>query len=522
MRDRILEVRTFQRDSVYRAAGFPVAMEEVAPLESESVATAAKEAGAFLGVALMPFLVLLMLSGGSIVAVDAISGEKERGTLETLLTTAADRTDIVRAKLLAVIAVGLAVAVINVLNLIAYLVVGLLDLPTSLAVELGALEVVLLLLLFVPVAVLIAAALLLLSGASKSFKDYQVRFLPVLVVIGFPSMAAVLPGIDLRSAVAFFPMAGIAVAVREILVGEIDLLFILIAFLSTGGLAVWLTRLTQDTLSNEKLISGSDLDEADLVGGAALFPRHVFRWFLTLWVIFFLASLWWGEELGVRGQVLVNLVLIFFGGSLVMIRHYRLDPREAFGLRLPHPAAWLAVLLGAPAALMVGVGLAEFVNTWVFPVPEQVLENFGNQLVEPDLPIWQLVFFLSIMPGVFEELAFRGVLLHGMRKRIKSKWVIALLNGVIFGIFHVSLFRIAPTAWLGFVLTWVVLLGGSVYPVMLWHALNNGIAIVPAAAGWLPEDFTPESWWAFPALLLLTLSFWILWRTAPRVEESPP
>lgn len=516
---RILEVRAAQRDSVLRAAGFPVAREVMVPVESESVATAAKETGAFLGIALMPFLVLLMLSGGSIVAVDVITGEKERGTLETLLTTAASRTDIVRAKLLAVVVVGLAVAVMNVANLLVYLVLGLLDLPANFAVQVSSLELLLLLLQFVPVAVLVAAALLLVSGASKSYKEYQVYFFPVFILFMVPSLAAALPGMDLRSVVAVVPLAGVAVAVKEILIGELDLPFQLLAFCCTGALAVWLLILTQKSLSNEKLISGSDLDEADLTGGAALFPRHVLRWFLVLWVIFFLASLWFGQKMGIRGQVVLNLVVIFFGGSLLMIRRYRLDPVKAFGLRMPHPAAWIAVLIGTPSALLLGIGLAELVNTFVFPVPQELMQSFGDEILGPDLPLWQLVLFLSIMPGVFEELMFRGVLVHGLRRQIRKRWLLALTVGLIFGFFHVSLFRIIPTAWLGFVLTWVVLFGGSIYPVVLWHALNNALAVVPSTLGWLPEDFAPPGWWTAPAAVGLALSLWILWKTGPSAEN---
>jgi len=518
--DRILEVRDARRDSVFSAAGFPISLDDVATVESESVTTSAKKSGAFLGVALMPLLVLLMLSGGSIVAVDTISGDKERGTLETLLTTAASRTEIVRAKLLAVIVVGLAVAFINVANLMVYVVLELLDLPADFAVQVSSTELLLLLLLFIPVAVLVAASLLLLSGISKSFKEFQVYLFPVLVALLVPTLAPILPGIDLRSVIAFVPLAGVAVAVKEILVGEVDFLFLLVAFLSTGGLALWLTILTQRALSNEKLISDSDLDEADLTGGPALFPRHALRWFLVLWVLFFLVSLWFGETLGLRGQLLVNLVGFFFGGSLLMIRHYGLDPVEAFGLRLPRPSAWVAVILGVPSALVLGVGLAELVNTFVFPVPEQLLESFGQSLMAPDLPLWQLVFFVAIMPGIFEELTFRGVLVYGLRRRFKSTWALALVVGLIFGIFHVSLFRIFPTAWLGFVLTWVVVLTGSIYPAMLWHALNNALTIVPYQLGLLPEDFEPESWWVFPAALGLALSMWILARGRPVQERD--
>lgn len=519
---RILEVRTARRDSVYREAGFPVAMEEVAPLNAESISTAARETGAFLGMALMPFLVLLMLSGGSIVAVDAISGEKERGTLETLLTTAADRKEIVRAKLLAVIAVGLAVAVINVVNLLVYLVVGLLELPSSFAVEMSLVDLILLLILSLPVAVLVAAALLLLSGAARSFKEFQIYFYPVFLAFVLPSLAAILPGIELRSAIALVPLAGVSVAVRDILKGAMDLPFIGVAFLSTGALALWLTHLTQETLSNERLISGSDLEEADLTGGPALFPRHVFRWFLGLWVLFFITSLWFGESLGIRGQLVVNLVVIFFGGSLVMIRRYRLDPEKAFGLRVPHPAAWGAVLLGAPASLVVGIGLAQVVNSYIFPVPEQLLENFGQSLLEPQLPVWQMILFLAVMPGIFEELAFRGVLLHGLRKRIRRPWALALAVGAIFGLFHLSLFRIIPTAFLGFVLTWVVLFSGSIFPAMLWHALNNAMVIAPDSLGWVPEDFAPEAWWVLPAGLVLLGSLRVLKRTGPGEWEKEP
>jgi sodium transport system permease protein len=519
--DRLVEVRSEQRDSVFRAAGFPIAPEELAEVRTETVATAEKRAGAFLGVALTPFLVILMISGGSIVAVDTISGEKERGTLETLLTSAATRTEIVRAKLLAVIVVGLAVAVINVLNLLVYLTLGLLRLPTDFAVQVSPGELFLLLLLFIPVAILVAASLLLLSGVSNSYKEYQVYVFPLVVVLIVPSFAPVLPGIDLRSVVAFIPLAGVAVAVKELLVGQVDLPFLFVAFGCTGALALWLMILTERSLSNEKLITGSELDEADFTGGPALFPRHVLRWFLGLWVLFFLISLWFGGSLGIRGQLLVNLVGIFFGGSLLMIQHYGLDPKKALGLRMPRPSSWLAVLIGAPSALVLGVGLAQLVNRFVFPVPDELLENFGQSLTGPDLPLWQLVLFLTVMPGIFEELTFRGILVHGLRRRLKNPWLLALAVGAIFGIFHVSLFRIIPTAWLGFVLTWVVLLTGSVYPAMLWHALNNALAIVPQELGLVTEDFQPEAWWVSPAALGLALAFWILVRGRKRALEDP-
>ncbi|HIF24198.1 MAG TPA: CPBP family intramembrane metalloprotease [Gemmatimonadetes bacterium] len=507
---RIVELRSQLRDSLYRSRGFPTDLEQIAFVETENTASAEKEGGALLGLALTPFLLLLMLTGGSIMAVDAISGEKERGTLETLLTTAAARSDIVKAKLLGIIAVGIAVAVINILNLLVYVVLGVVDLPENFAVALSAVDLVLLLVLFLPLTVLISSSLLLLSGYAKSYKEYQIYFFPLFLVFLVPSLAGMLPGMELRSVIALVPIAGIGVAVREIMVAQYDWLFLMLAFASTGGAAVWAARLTERTLSIERLISQSDLDEADLVGGPALFPRHVLRWFGVMWVIFLIVSLWFGEDLGVRGQLLVNLVFIFLGGSLLMVRRYGLDPRTAFALRPVHPLVWLAVLIGAPAGYIVGIGLAGLVNTYVFPVPQNVLEAFGDTLLGDEMPLWQLLFFLTIMPGILEELAFRGVLLHGLRKMLGPVGI-CLLVGAIFGIFHVSLFRLVPTAYLGMIFAAVVLLTGSIFPVMLWHFANNAIGLVPAHMGWVTED-TVVPWWGYAlGLLGLLISFGIIW-----------
>ena len=511
MRSRLEEVRRQHRDSVYRAHGLSVDPELVGSVEAENVASAEREGGALLGLILTPLLLFLMLSGGSIVAVDAISGEKERGTLETLLTTGAHRSEIVNAKQLAVITVGVAVTVVSLLNLLGYLVLGLIDLPQNLAVRLAPSSLLVLLALYLPLTVLVSSALLLLSGYAKSYKEYQMYFFPLFLVFTVPALAATLPGMDLRSAIALVPVAGVGVAVREVLIGELDWAFLAVAFFSTGAAAWGAARLTEHTLSTERLISAAELDEADLKGGPALFPRRVLRWFGLLWVLLLLTSLWFGDALGVRGQVVFNIVGLFFVGSLLMIRSYRLDPVAAFALRRPHPAAWPAVLVGAPAGLVTGIGVAQLVQL-VAPVPERLVRSFGEFFAGADLSLLELVLFVAVIPGIFEELAFRGVLMHGLSRRLRAV-PLALVVGVVFGLFHVNLWRILPTAYLGVLLAAVVLITGSIYPAIVWHTLNNLVALVPVERGWVPEDF-PLPVWSYPlATAALAAAFAVLWAT---------
>jgi sodium transport system permease protein len=522
MTDALEDLRSERRERLYRARGLPVDPDSVAVVTSANVASAEREGGALLGLLMTPVLLFLMLSGGSIVASDAIAGEKERGTLETLLTTAAPRQRIIEAKMLSIVAVGLAVAVINVVNLLVYVVFGVLDLPENFALSVspGALGVILV--LFLPLTLLVASVLLLLSGYAKSYKEYQIYFFPVFWVFVIPSLAGMLPGMELRSLIAVVPIANIGVAVREVMLGEFDWPFLVLALASTSAVAGGVATLAERTLSTERLISQSDLDEADLVGGPGLFARHVLRWFGVMWVLLFALALWFGEALGIRGQVLVNVVGLFLGCSLLMVLRYQLPIRDAFSLRRVRAPVWLAVLVGAPSALIVGNGVAQLAQR-VMPVPESVMESFGQFLLPDDIPLWQIVLFLAILPGICEELAFRGVLLYGLSKRLRPV-PLALAVGLIFGLFHVSLFRILPTGYLGVVLAAVTMLSGSIFPAMLWHTLNNATALVPAYLGWVGADLALDATMYWVAGVGLALAFWILWRTrAPyRGLRAPP
>lgn len=528
MRSALVALRELRRHQVYRAGGLPVDPTSVAVVERHEAASAERESGAQLALWLTPMLVMLMLSGGSIVAVDAISGEKERGTLETLLTTSARRRDIVWAKQALIITTGVAITVINVANLALYLGLGLFELPERFVLSVAPVSLVLLLLLFLPLTVLISSALLMLSGYAKGYKEYQLYFFPVMLVFLVPSAAAVLPGMELASVIAFVPLANISVAVREVLVGEYSWAFLGITVATTTGLAALMARLTERSLSTEKLITAAELDEADLQGGPALFPRRVLRWFAVLWALLFVTSAAFGGALGIRGQVAFNLLVLFLGASVLMAWRYRLDLREALALRWPRPAVWPAVLVGAPSAFITGVGVAQL-GQLVFPIPERVIEAFGQFMVPEGVPLWQVVLFLAVLPGIIEELTFRGLLLHGLRKRLRPV-ALALATGVIFGFFHVELFRLFPTAYLGTVLAAVTLLTGSIFPAMLWHALNNAVALVPEYLGWWADDAVIP-WWGYAAGVIgLAVAFAIIWtnrtvypglRHAPDAPERP-
>jgi len=519
MRDRLRDARRSLRDVTLREHGLPVAPESVGVVATTELATTAEVTGLKLGRFLTLFLLLFILSGGSVVATDTLAGEKERGTLETLLTTAVSRREVIVAKLLLILAVALMITLIQVANLLVYVGFKLVPAPENFAAAITPARAGLLLLLYLPVVALASSVLLLTSGRAKTYKEAQLYFFPVFLLGLIPTLAPMLPGVKLRSVVALVPVANLAVAVKEVLVGMPDWPMIAVAWLVTAAAAAWVAVLAERTLSTERLITAADVGAEELRGGPALFPRHVLRWFAVMWAVMFAAASNMGEGTDIRVQLAFNLGLLFLGGSFLMIRRYRLDAREALALRAPRPAVWLAVLVGAPAGLIAATGVFVLANR-VFPVPQRMLEAFGQGLLPDSIPFWQLLLLLTVAPGICEEIAFRGVLLHGLRRRF-SPAMLALVTGAIFGFFHTSLFRIVPTGFLGVLLAAVTLLTGSIFPAMLWHALNNALGVLGGHYGIALHDL--DAWLYLAGAAVLALAFWIVWRNrTPYPDLRPP
>ena len=508
MRRLLAGARRALRAATLDEAGFPLPVASVARVAEVNLASEGQVAGLMLGRLLTPLLLMFLLSGSAVVAIDTLAGEKERGTLETLLTTAVARAEIVAAKHLLILTVAAAITVIQVGNLLVYVGFGLIPTTTNFAAAVTPVTAVLLLVLYLPVAALVASVLLVVSGHARTYKEAQLLFFPVFLVGMLPGLAAMVPALPLRSAIVLVPVANISVAVKDTLVGRTDWLFALLAWIVTAGAAAWAGRVATRALSTERLIAPVAAEAEELLGGPALFPRRVVRWFAVLWALTLIAGLNLETRVDIRVQLAVNIVGLFIGGSVLMIRRYRLDVREALALRPVRPAVWLAVVMGVPAALLTGVGVSRFANLFL-PVPRELIERFGQMLLPESIPFWQLLLFLTILPGLGEEIAFRGVLLYGLHRRLRPAGV-ALAVGLIFGLFHASLFRIFPTAYLGVILAAVVMLTGSIFPAMLWHAANNALGLMASEFGWEISGLEPLTY--VEAAAVLALCFWIIWR----------
>jgi sodium transport system permease protein len=496
------------RQALLQMKGFKFDPAKVMSVDDKDVATAGQTTGAYVGKFLTLFIVMLMLTGGSVAAMDIVAGEKERGSLETLLTTAVKRVEIVAAKQLAILIVALTITFVQIAEILAFVTFKTISLPKSFVLDAPPKTVITLLFLLIPVAVFISSILLMISAKAKSYKEAQLYFFPVYLISWIPSLAAVLPNMPLRSAIVIVPLANVSVAVREIMIGRFDWLMIGLVFIAMSAVSIWMARISAKMLSQETLITAGEFEAADFEGGAALFSKHVLRWYAILLVILFVIAVNVPQLATFRRQLLFNELGIFLAGSLLMIAVYKLNIKEAWALRLPKPAVWPAILLLIPSGNIIGIGVFRLADL-IIPVPNEMLEQFSNQVLPKDVPGWQMIFFLALLPAIFEEIAFRGTLLYGLRRKYRPV-KLAVVIGLIFGLFHVALFRIIPTGVLGIMLTAVALLTGSIFPGMLMHFGNNAFAYFASIKNY-PIAQLP--WWGYlAALVVFIFSFWVIYR----------
>src|SRR5204863_5716372 len=168
---------------------------------------------------------------------------------------------------------------------------------------------------------------------------------------------------------------------------------------------------------------------------------------------------------------------------------------------------WLAILFAIPSGYVTALGIFQVVNM-IIPAPQQLLERFAEDVIPKGMPTWQLLLYIAVLPAICEELAFRGILLSGLRRKVRPAALVIGI-GVIFGLFHMTLYRIAPTAALGMVLTAIALMTGSVFPGMLLHAGNNALGVL--VGNWISVDALQWGHYA-AAVAIFSLSLWIIYR----------
>jgi sodium transport system permease protein len=469
----------------------------LAPLSTD-VASEADASGARLG-RWLPFVVLLVLiSGGAYAALAVFAGEREAGTLETLLVQPVPHRSIAMGKLLTVFVAGCATLAMNLGSLLVCAASGLMDLEGMDGGASGiAYERLASLVVELPAALLLCAVLCLVCGGARTFREGQLLIFPVTLLVVIPSAIVLRPEVSLTALWAMVPFSGSALALREGLEGDLKLPLAALVMVSHLGWTWLAVARLGSVLDAERVLGGGGdrQSEAHLLEAGG---RHGVRWgFVVVMSVYLIAMSVQRLDMdaGLWFTFWMLLPALAFAIAWTAPRD-RGEPRrllQALGLRLPRPSHALGALLLVPALARGAHRLLEW-QSEVLPLPPGAAEG-GIELeaiMGTSGPMW-LFFFFALSPGLFEELVFRGALLSAMKRDFTWKRIV-FWQALYFALVHASVYRLLPTGILGALLALIALRSRSVLPAMILHIGYNGLLVLGTANH---LTFTSEPWFAY-------------------------
>lgn len=486
--DMLREYNNYIRDEMLREQGL-VPQELLYPISytMDDYSSNEETMGMLLGYAMPFMLIVSILMGAMYPAIDTTAGEKERGTLETLMTLPVKSIELIVSKFLATASVAIGAALLNVLSM------GLLGgyfytsmqatsavgfafslsayIPSLLITLLGA----------VVFAMFASAVCLCFCIFAKSFKEAQNLTTPLMLVFLVASMASILPSASLKGAACYIPVVNLSLLVRELFSFHINgsaVLIVLLSNLAYSALAiVIMTKLfcVEDVLFGDgvgsiRLIEKrSEMKKGQMPGIGDL----ILLMSILLIVVLFVGSTA-AVKFGLRGlsfeQLLIGGIPLFYAWYM------KADMKKLFSLKKPG-------LLNTIGALFIGVGMLlangmlTSLLTLVFP---KSIEG-ANELLYlfHGVSFIEVFLIVAVAPAICEELAFRGFLFGILKNKFKPFIAIAII-GALFGLYHMNIIKFFAVGLLGGVMAYVVWKTGSIFLGMLIHLMNNGFSVFMA------------------------------------------
>jgi sodium transport system permease protein len=444
---------------------------------------------------LLPLMLVIFAANGAFIpALDLLAGERERGTLESLLSLPVRRRDIFLGKLLVtcvaavttvalnILSIGISVAIAtHSLSAVSGLRGGGIDFSGLLSM--GALALVLCFLALLPLTITLAATALAVTGLASSAKEAQNYITPFYLVVMLSAMVCMVPGTRANVLLDLVPVVGPALALKDCLQGErLPWLHLGLATAASAAMAwvvvAWATRLLEDERFRYPGLVRAGWGRFRVWGQGPSSPGGLEA--MGVYAIFM------GTLLSLSGllpssNALAYVSVPLIAGGLIALLHTWLGAysvADTLSFRRPSARAIAAALGLVPCALVACLGL-NGLQQWLAQrmgfhgagPGAELIERIVRELGAQGGPALQLLA-IAIVPGICEELFFRGTMLSGLKRSIGPVGAV-VLSSFLFAASHGSPDRFLPQAMLGLVLGAMALRTGSIVPGMVLHAGYN-------------------------------------------------
>ena len=499
-RKRIADVleswQTSIKQTLFQAGNIPLKIAD--PIAIVDRDTAPEESRtAALWASIIPMLLLMWtLSGAFYPAVDLCAGEKERGTLETLLCGPAKRIEIVAGKLLTIMTFSFFTSFFNLVSIAftgVFMIGRMMPEGSPLHEQLGSVpgwSILWSLVVLVPLVAMFSALALSAATFARSSKEGQYYMMPLLILCMPLMMISMIPSVELNLGTSLIPVAGAALLLRNLIESQFSVA-IRFAFpvVASSMFCCYLALRWATAQFNSESVLFRESEKWDvklwllqLLKTPRVAPTAGMAISFALFVLIlrFFANFLTPDVMTWQGLLLNNSVaLILTVGVPAILAAVFLTNNlwDTLNIRrVSVPVLVIAVLLPfslQPIISWFGVVIAE-----IYPMSPSMLAGLeGMEKMFVDAPWGWLLLAFAVVPAVFEELAFRGFMLSGLRSETKD-WTAIFITAAFFGITHGILQQSLNAGMVGVLLGYVAVRTNSIIPTMIIHFLHNGLLVV--------------------------------------------
>lgn len=459
------------------------------PIKYESINTAKNEemTGYLLGQILPIILIVGILLGAIYPAIDVMAGEKERGTLETLLTFPVSNLELIIGKYLAVATVAVISALLNILSIVLSLVFMLLQLGTQMGeqfkmnIHFGDVVVpfIMTLICIILFALVITAVIMCVCSLAKSFKEAQNYSTPIMLVFMLPAYVCMLPNIEFNNITAAIPVVNIALLIKNVFLFKFDALPILIVMLSSLAFAILSLMALTKMFNSEAILFGEGKSFSFLEKRHNI-KKHTMPGIsdaVVLYAIAMLLLVYVGSLMQLKwGMIGIALTEIMFLALTIGLAYYiKTDFIRLFSIKKPRLKGIIGGVILWVGAFAVTLVIVQF-TIFLFPSSIETIEKLDASMFEID-NLWINLIVIAFLPAVCEETLYRGFIFGSLRRKDNNLWPM-IITSLMFSVMHIYPIKIIPTAILGMVLVYVLYKTQSIFVSMIIHFINNGIVVV--------------------------------------------
>lgn len=204
-------------------------------LKTKNINAKRKSIGFTVGGIIPMFFVMFCFMGAMYPSIDLFTGEKERGTIETLLVLPANRFQLLIGKLLVIIVSGVISGLLTFVGFYLFLLLnpGIPFITNVISLE----SIFWIMLMMIPLTTFFGGVLIPISIYARSFKEAQSLLQPLVIIIILPLIVAIFPSFELNLKTALIPIFNVGVACKAIVDGSYALGHLVLVYVSLFTLA---------------------------------------------------------------------------------------------------------------------------------------------------------------------------------------------------------------------------------------------------------------------------------------------